>query len=78
MTRAMVSSRRCICYLLKPADGSLMLKGRLLGENPCNVDRLFRTIKQFEGESRQAGGVCGVELALWDLAGKAYNVLFTR
>jgi hypothetical protein len=33
---------------------ALMLKSRLLGENPCNVERLFREIKQFGGESRQA------------------------
>src|SRR5271166_2920167 len=52
---------------------ALMLKSRLLGENPCDVDRIFRKIKQFGGESRQAGGVCGIEMALWDLAGKAYN-----
>jgi L-alanine-DL-glutamate epimerase-like enolase superfamily enzyme len=53
---------------------ALILKSRLLGENPCNVDKIFRKIKQFGGESRQAGGVCGIEMALWDLAGKAYNV----
>ncbi|HWD00164.1 MAG TPA: mandelate racemase/muconate lactonizing enzyme family protein [Candidatus Sulfopaludibacter sp.] len=53
---------------------ALMLKSKLLGQNPCNVDRLFRRIKQFGNHSRQAGGVCGVEMALWDLAGKAYNV----
>jgi L-alanine-DL-glutamate epimerase-like enolase superfamily enzyme len=53
---------------------ALMLKSRLLGENPCNVDKLFRKIKQFGGPARQGGGVCGVEMALWDLAGKAYNV----
>lgn len=53
---------------------ALMLKSRLLGENPCNVDKLFRKIKQFGAPARQAGGVCGVEMALWDLAGKAYNV----
>jgi L-alanine-DL-glutamate epimerase-like enolase superfamily enzyme len=53
---------------------ALLLKSRILGENPCNVDKLFRKIKQFGGPSRQAGGVCGVEMALWDLAGKAYNV----
>lgn len=51
-----------------------MLKGRLLGENPCNVDKLFRRLKQFMGNGRQAGGVAGIELALWDLAGKAYGV----
>jgi L-alanine-DL-glutamate epimerase-like enolase superfamily enzyme len=53
---------------------ALMLKSRVLGENPCNVDRIFRKIKQFGGGARQGGGVCGIEMALWDLAGKAYNV----
>ncbi|MEP6846011.1 MAG: mandelate racemase/muconate lactonizing enzyme family protein, partial [Panacibacter sp.] len=43
-------------------------------QNPCNVEMLFKTIKQFGGQSRQAGGVCAVEMALWDLCGKAYNV----
>lgn len=45
-----------------------------MGENPCEVDRIFRKIKQFGGPARQAAGVCAVELALWDLAGKAYGV----
>jgi gluconate/galactonate dehydratase len=53
---------------------ALMLKRVILGENPCNVDKLFRRIKQFGYHSRQAGGVCGIEVALWDLAGKAYGV----
>ncbi|GAB4431772.1 MAG: galactonate dehydratase [Chloroflexi bacterium OHK40] len=53
---------------------ALMLKRVLIGENPCNVDRLFRKIKQFGHHGRQAGGVCGVEMALMDLAGKAYGV----
>lgn len=53
---------------------ALFLKSRLLGENPCNVDRLFRKIKQFGGHGRQGGGVSAVEMALWDLAGKAYGV----
>ena len=53
---------------------ALMLKSRMLGENPCNVDKIFRKIKQFGGHARQGGGVCGIEMALWDLAGKAYNV----
>jgi len=53
---------------------ALMLKSRILGENPCNVDKLFRRIKQFGGPARQGGGVCGIEVALWDLAGKAYGV----
>ena len=53
---------------------ALMLKGRLLGENPCNIDKLFRRIKQFGGQGRQGGGVSAVEMALWDIAGKAYGV----
>ena len=35
---------------------------------------IFKIIKQFGGPSRQAGGVCAVEMALWDICGKAYNV----
>lgn len=53
---------------------ALMLKRLLLGENPCNVDKLFRRIKQFGFHSHQGGGVSGMEVALWDIAGKAYGV----
>lgn len=53
---------------------ALMLKSRILGENPCNVDKIFRKIKQFGHHARQGGGVCGIEMALMDLAGKAYGV----
>ena len=53
---------------------ALMLKGRILGQNPCDVDKIFRRIKQFGHHARQGGGVCAIELALWDLAGKAYGV----
>jgi L-alanine-DL-glutamate epimerase-like enolase superfamily enzyme len=53
---------------------ALFLKSRLLGENPCNVERLFKKISQFGYHGRQGGGVSGVEMALWDLAGKAYGV----
>ena len=34
----------------------LMHKGRLLGENPCNVDRIFRKIKMHGGYNRQGSG----------------------
>ena len=53
---------------------ALMLKSRVLGENPCNVDKIFRKIKQFGAAARQAGGVCGIEMAMMDLAGKAWGV----
>jgi len=50
---------------------ALMLKSRILGENPCNVVKSFNIIKQLGGQSRQAGGVCGVEMPLGDLCGRA-------
>lgn len=53
---------------------ALLLKSRLVGEDPRNVDKLFRRIRQFGHHGRQAGGVCGVEMALMDLAGRAYGV----
>lgn len=53
---------------------ALALKRLVLGENPCDIDRLFRRLKQFGGPARQGGGVSGIEVALWDLAGKAYGV----
>ncbi|MBI4585478.1 MAG: mandelate racemase/muconate lactonizing enzyme family protein [Planctomycetes bacterium] len=56
------------------ATYALLLKSRVLGENPCNVDRIFRKLKQFGGHARQAGGVVAIEMACWDLAGKAWGV----
>jgi L-alanine-DL-glutamate epimerase-like enolase superfamily enzyme len=56
------------------AGYALMLKSRVVGENPCNVDKVFRKIKQFGHHARQGGGVSGIEMALMDLAGKAYGV----
>lgn len=53
---------------------ALMLKSRILGLNPCNVEQIFKAIKQFGDHGRQGGGVSGVEMCLWDLAGKAYDV----
>jgi len=53
---------------------AMMLKNRIMGENPCNIDKIFRKVKQFGHHARQAGGVCAIEMALMDLAGKAYGV----
>ncbi len=68
-----------ICGYGEIRDGAsptyaLMLKSRVLGENPCHVDKIFRKLKQFGGHGRQAGGVVGIEMACWDLAGKAWGV----
>jgi L-alanine-DL-glutamate epimerase-like enolase superfamily enzyme len=53
---------------------ALFLKSRILGFNPCNVEMLFKIIRQYGFHGRQGGGVCAVEMALWDLCGKAYGV----
>jgi len=53
---------------------ALILKSRLLGRNPCNVEMIFKVIRQFGYHGRQGGGVSGVEMALWDLCGKAYGI----
>ncbi len=55
------------------ATYALFLKSRIVGENPLQLDRIFRKIKQFGGHARQAGGVCAIEMALWDIAGKVYG-----
>jgi len=74
-----IDTNQGICGYGEVRDGAsktfaLMLKSRLIGENPCNVDKIFRKIKQFGYHARQAGGVCAIEMALMDLAGKAYGV----
>jgi len=53
---------------------ALFLKSRILGLNPCNVEMIFKIIRQYGYHGRQGGGVCAVEMALWDLCGKAWGV----
>ena len=55
-------------------ENALQFKSFLLGQNPCNVDMIFRTIKRFGNWGREGGGVCAIEIALWDLIGKVYGV----
>src|SRR6266699_2383569 len=55
------------------ATYALFLKSRIVGENPLQLDKIFRKIKQFGGPARQGGGVCAIEMALWDIAGKVYD-----
>ncbi|SDF18930.1 L-alanine-DL-glutamate epimerase [Pricia antarctica] len=52
---------------------ALLLKKLLLGQNPCNVEMIFKNLKPHGTHGRLGGGVSGVEMALWDLAGKAYG-----
>lgn len=53
---------------------ALMLKSRILGRDPTNVEAIFKRIKPFGDHGRQGGGVSAVEMALWDLAGRVYEV----
>ena len=55
-------------------DTALRLKSMLLGQNPLNVDYIFKMISNYGGDSREAGGVCGIEIALMDLVGKVYGI----
>ncbi len=55
-------------------ENALQFKSMLLGQNPCNIDMIFRTIKRFGNWGREGGGVSGIEIALWDLIGKVYGV----
>src|SRR5947209_7667942 len=55
------------------ATYALFLKSRIVGEDPLQLDKIFRKIKQFGGHARQGGGVSAIEMALWDIAGKVYN-----
>lgn len=60
-------------------DGSdqrlaLFLKSKIVGLNPCNVEMIFKVIKQYGFHGRQGCGVSAVEMACWDLCGKALGV----
>lgn len=55
-------------------ENALQFKSVLLGQNPCNIDMIFRAIKRFGSSGREGGGVSGIEIALWDLVGKVYGV----
>ena len=55
-------------------ENALQFKSILVGQNPCNVDMIFRAIKHFGHWGREGGGVSGIEIALWDLVGKVYGV----
>ncbi len=53
---------------------ALMLKSRIVGMNPCNVAEIFYKIKQHGSHGVMGGGVSAVEMACWDVAGKAWGV----
>ena len=52
----------------------LRLKRLLVGEDPTNVESLFYKIREYGSEGRFGGSVSGIEMALWDIAGKSLGV----
>lgn len=52
----------------------LMLKRRLLDQNPLDVSAVFERVRQFGYHGRQGGGVSAVDMALHDLAGRILEV----
>ncbi|MFC0406676.1 mandelate racemase/muconate lactonizing enzyme family protein [Roseomonas elaeocarpi] len=55
-------------------ENALQFKHMLIGQNPCNVDMIFRAMRRYGNWGREGGGVSGIEIALWDLVGKIYGV----
>ena len=56
------------------ASNALQFKSALVGQNPCNVDMIYRGIRHYGNWGREGGGVSGIEIALYDLIGKVYGV----
>jgi len=52
----------------------LQLKPFLVGEDPTNVERLMKRIRYRGGFKPWGSAISAIEIALWDLAGKAANV----
>jgi L-alanine-DL-glutamate epimerase-like enolase superfamily enzyme len=53
---------------------ALMLKRRLIGQNPLDISAVFERVRQFGYHGRQGGGVSAVDMALHDLAGRLLEV----
>ncbi len=63
------------CAMAPMSSYALMLKSRILNQNPCNSGRCY--LRSYGSLVAMPGGVVVYvlwEMALWDLCGKAYNV----
>ena len=56
----------------------LLLKDYILGEDPRDVERVMLKIRNMGGFKPWGSAVSGVEMALWDLAGKAAGLPLYR
>ena len=57
------------------------LKPIILGMNPTQVDKVLAAIRNYNDpqsdwlrQEEHTGGMCGIEMACWDIAGKVHNV----
>jgi L-alanine-DL-glutamate epimerase-like enolase superfamily enzyme len=57
------------------------LKSTVLGMNPTQVDKVFAAIRNYNNpqtnwqtQEHHTGGICGIEMACWDITGKVYGV----
>jgi L-alanine-DL-glutamate epimerase-like enolase superfamily enzyme len=61
-------------YALPMKDLILHLKKQLIGQDPTNVESLFDKIRRYGSDGRFGGSVSGIEMALWDITGKAFGL----
>jgi len=52
----------------------LFYKDYLIGEDPTNVERVMMKIRRMGGFKPYGSAVSAIEMALWDIAGKAAGV----
>jgi L-alanine-DL-glutamate epimerase-like enolase superfamily enzyme len=57
-----------------PKDCILILRRFIVGEDPTNVERVMMKMRHMGGNARLGTAVSAVEVALWDIAGKAAGV----
>ena len=57
---------------------ALFLNSRLVGENPLQLDKIFRKLKQFGGPARQGGGDAKLSGSRKSLPGRALVVVHGR
>ena len=56
----------------------LFYKDKLIGEDPCDVERVMLKIRRLGGFKPWGSAVSAIEMALWDLAGKAAGLPIYR
>ncbi len=52
----------------------LFYKPRILGQDPTDVERVMLRIRHFGAFKPWGSGVSAIEMALWDIAGKAAGI----